>query len=152
MGGRHPARLRRRHLAGHVDDGTVGHHGLAAGERELAELEQVLVDGDGAQPPGMGDEAGAARLLGPSAREALHDVGLAGEGDVPVSGAPGVDGPLVIVVGSEDEGLARLVREHCDALVSIPIASGVDSLNASVAAAVALYEVSQQRSGITPSE
>ena len=61
-------------------------------------------------------------------------------------GAPGVDGPLVIVVGSEDEGLARLVREHCDALVSIPIASAVESLNASVAASVALYEVSQQRS------
>ncbi|HRA04527.1 MAG TPA: TrmH family RNA methyltransferase, partial [Arachnia sp.] len=45
-----------------------------------------------------------------------------------------------------------LVREHCDALVSIPIASGIESLNASVAAAVALYEVSQQRSGMTPSE
>lgn len=73
-------------------------------------------------------------------------VGLAGEGDVPVAGAPGLDGPLVVVVGSEDEGLARLVREHCDALVSIPIASNVESLNASVAAAIALYEVSQQRS------
>ncbi len=75
-------------------------------------------------------------------------IGLAGEGEVPISGAPGLDGPVVIVVGSEDEGLARLVREHCDSLVSIPIASEVESLNASVAAAVALYEVSQQRSGL----
>lgn len=72
-------------------------------------------------------------------------VGLAGEGDVPVSGAPGLTGPVVVVVGSEDDGLARLVREHCDALVSIPIASAVESLNASVAAAIALYEISQQR-------
>jgi 23S rRNA (guanosine2251-2'-O)-methyltransferase len=61
-----------------------------------------------------------------------------------------VTGPLLIVVGSEDEGLARLVREHCDALVSIPIASAVESLNASVAAAVALYEVSQQRATPAP--
>ncbi len=72
-------------------------------------------------------------------------VGLAGEGDVEVSGMPGTDGPLVIVIGSEGEGLARLVREHCDALVSIPIASDVESLNASVAASVALYEVTHQR-------
>ena len=75
----------------------------------------------------------------------LTIVGLAGEGEVPISGAPGLDGPLMIVVGSEDEGLARLVREHCDALVNIPIGSAVESLNASVAASIALYEVNQQR-------
>lgn len=72
-------------------------------------------------------------------------VGLAGEGDAQIGGVPGADGPLVIVVGSEDEGLSRLVREHCDALVSIPIASEVESLNASVAASIALYEASLQR-------
>lgn len=72
-------------------------------------------------------------------------VGLAGESDVSISGTPGADGPLVIVVGSEDEGLSRLVREHCDALVSIPIASEIESLNASVAASIALYEASLQR-------
>lgn len=85
------------------------------------------------------------RSLEQATRMGFTIVGLAGEGDVPVAGAPGLDGPVVIVVGSEDEGLARLVREHCDALVSIPIASSVESLNASVAAAIALYEVSQQR-------
>jgi len=53
---------------------------------------------------------------------------------------------LLLVVGSEGDGLARLVREHCDALVSIPITSQVESLNASVAASIALYEVTQQRS------
>lgn len=60
-------------------------------------------------------------------------------------GLPGADGPLLVVVGSEGDGLARLTREHCDALLSIPIASSVDSLNASVAAAIALYEVTQLR-------
>ncbi len=72
-------------------------------------------------------------------------VGLAGDGDVQVGGVPGADGPLVIVVGSEDEGLSRLVRAHCDHIASIPITSDVESLNASVAASIALYEASLQR-------
>ncbi len=72
-------------------------------------------------------------------------VGLAGEGETPLSGMPGADGPLMLVIGSEGDGLARLVREHCDALVSIPIMSQIESLNASVAASIALYEVAQQR-------
>ncbi|MCG6568600.1 23S rRNA (guanosine(2251)-2'-O)-methyltransferase RlmB [Tessaracoccus sp. ZS01] len=89
------------------------------------------------------------RTLEQATKAGFTILGLAGEGEVPISGAAGLDGPLVIVVGSEDEGLARLVRDHCDQLVSIPIASEVESLNASVAASVALYEVSQQRAGIT---
>lgn len=72
-------------------------------------------------------------------------VGLAGEGDVPLNALPGSDGPILVVVGSEGEGLARLVRENCDTLVTIPIAHAVESLNASVAAAIALYEITQLR-------
>lgn len=90
------------------------------------------------------------RALEQASKMGFVIVGLAGEGEVPIAGAPGLDGPVVIVVGSEDEGLARLVREHCDTLASIPIVSSVESLNASVAAAIALYEVAQQRS--TPSD
>jgi len=71
--------------------------------------------------------------------------GLAGEADLDVAGIPGVDGPVLLVVGSEGEGLARLVRENCDVLVSIPIGSAVESLNASVAASIALYEVNRCR-------
>lgn len=54
-------------------------------------------------------------------------------------------GPLVVVVGSEGKGLSRLVRETCQASVSIPIAGPVESLNASVAAGVALAEVARRR-------
>lgn len=72
-------------------------------------------------------------------------VGLAGEGEVDVTDIPGVDGPLVVVLGSEGDGLARLVRDHCDHLVSIPINSDVESLNASVAASIALYEITRSR-------
>jgi len=85
------------------------------------------------------------RALEQASRMGFTVVGLAGEASLPLSGIPGVDGPLLVVIGSEGEGLARLVREHCDVLVSIPIASEIESLNASVAAAVALYEISQQR-------
>ncbi|TDY42782.1 23S rRNA (guanosine2251-2'-O)-methyltransferase [Alicyclobacillus sacchari] len=54
-------------------------------------------------------------------------------------------GPTVVVIGSEGEGMHRLVRETCDFLVSIPILGQVQSLNASVAAGVMLYEVVRQR-------
>ena len=72
-------------------------------------------------------------------------VGLAGEAETDVAGFPGIDGPVLVVIGSEGEGLARLVRENCDVLVSIPIGSSVESLNASVAASIALYEISRTR-------
>ena len=54
-------------------------------------------------------------------------------------------GPMVVVVGSEGKGLSRLVRENCDAIVSIPMAGQTESLNASVAAGVVLAEIARQR-------
>jgi 23S rRNA (guanosine2251-2'-O)-methyltransferase len=54
-------------------------------------------------------------------------------------------GPLALVIGGEEKGLRPLVRRHCDYLVSIPLRGRVDSLNASAAAAVVLYEALRQR-------
>ena len=54
-------------------------------------------------------------------------------------------GPAVIVIGSEGDGMGRLVREQCDFLVSIPMKGQLNSLNASAAAAVVLYEAVRQR-------
>ncbi len=85
------------------------------------------------------------RALEQFAKAGFTIVGLAGEGDTDIAGVPGVDGPVVLVVGSEGHGLARLVREHCDSLARIPIASDVESLNAGVAASIALYEVVRSR-------
>lgn len=56
-------------------------------------------------------------------------------------------GPAAIVIGSEGDGMGRLVREQCDFLVSIPMRGKINSLNASAAAAVVLYEAVRQRSG-----
>ena len=73
-------------------------------------------------------------------------VGLDGGGDAPLRGLSLADGPLVVVTGAEGAGLSRLVRETCDQIVSIPIASTVESLNAAVATGIALYEVASLRS------
>lgn len=56
-------------------------------------------------------------------------------------------GPMGLVIGSEGEGVSRLVREKCDYLVSIPMEGKLDSLNASVAAGVLAYEIVRQRRG-----
>jgi 23S rRNA (guanosine2251-2'-O)-methyltransferase len=72
-------------------------------------------------------------------------VGLAADGEVSLPALDLADGPLVVVVGSEGKGLSRLVAETCDQLVSIPMASSLESLNAGVAASVALYAIAQKR-------
>lgn len=72
-------------------------------------------------------------------------VGLAADGDVDLPDLDLATGPLVLVVGAEGGGLSRLVAETCDQLVSIPMAASVESLNAGVAAGVALYAISRAR-------
>jgi 23S rRNA (guanosine2251-2'-O)-methyltransferase len=72
-------------------------------------------------------------------------VGLDGEADVDIADLTQASGPLVLVVGSEGDGLSRLVREACDVMASIPITATVESLNAGVATGIALYEISRHR-------
>jgi 23S rRNA (guanosine2251-2'-O)-methyltransferase len=71
--------------------------------------------------------------------------GLDADGEVDVYDLEAAVGPLVVVVGSEGRGLSRLVGEACDLRVRIPMSSDVESLNASVAAAVTLAEVNRRR-------
>ncbi|MER1996770.1 MAG: 23S rRNA (guanosine(2251)-2'-O)-methyltransferase RlmB [Arthrobacter sp.] len=73
-------------------------------------------------------------------------LGLDGDGDVSLPNLALAKEPVCIVVGSEGKGLSRLVRENCDQIVSIPIDSAMESLNASMAVGITLYEVSRQRS------
>lgn len=72
-------------------------------------------------------------------------VGLDMEGDVDLPDLDLAREPLVVVVGSEGKGLSRLVRETCDQIVSIPMSSAVESLNAGLAAGVTLYEIARRR-------
>jgi 23S rRNA (guanosine2251-2'-O)-methyltransferase len=85
------------------------------------------------------------RTLRAYAQAGLMIVGLDADGTIDIDGLELATSPLVVVVGSEGRGLSRLVRESCDETVSIPMAAGVESLNASVAAGVVLAEVARRR-------
>ena len=70
--------------------------------------------------------------LAPEARRTIYDLDLR-------------DGPVALVIGGEERGLGRLTRERCAEVVSIPQLGAIASLNASVAGAVACFEVARQR-------
>ncbi|MCI0686259.1 MAG: 23S rRNA (guanosine(2251)-2'-O)-methyltransferase RlmB [Sporichthyaceae bacterium] len=86
------------------------------------------------------------------ALEAYRDAGcfvagLAANGTIDVADLELAADPLVLVVGSEGKGLSRLVGQSCDVLMRIPMAAGTESLNAGVAAGIALYEIRRRRTG-----
>jgi 23S rRNA (guanosine2251-2'-O)-methyltransferase len=85
------------------------------------------------------------RTLGSCQDRGLLVVGLAADGELDLGDLEAATDPLVLVAGSEGKGLSRLVRERCDLVVRIPIAASTESLNASVAAGVAMYEVARRR-------
>ncbi len=99
----------------------------------------------------IGRATNLSRTLGAWNDDGFVTVGLDGEVSATiddldaVAGPDAARGPLVLVVGSEGKGLSRLVRETCTATVAIPMAGDVESLNASVAAGVALAEVARRR-------
>ena len=75
--------------------------------------------------------------------EGYRVVGLAAEGTVSLEEAD-LSGPLVVVTGSEGDGLSMLTRRNCDQLVRIPLRGSTPSLNASVATALLLYEIARR--------
>ena len=87
------------------------------------------------------------RVLQQLKERGVFVVGLDGDGDVQLPGMELASEPLCIVAGSEGKGLSRLVSETCDQIVSIPIDSQMESLNASMAVGISLYEVGRRRRG-----
>lgn len=75
-------------------------------------------------------------------------VGTAGEADHTLYQSK-LSGPMALVMGAEGEGMRRLTREHCDELISIPMAGTVSSLNVSVATGICLFEAVRQRGLVT---
>jgi 23S rRNA (guanosine2251-2'-O)-methyltransferase len=86
-----------------------------------------------------------ARTLAAYQEAGIFVAGLDASGDTTVAELPVADSPLVLVVGSEGRGLSRLIADRCDVIVRIPIGGSTESLNAGVAAGIALYEVARQR-------
>lgn len=125
---------------------AFGGHGVLIPQRRSASVTAVAwrtSAGAAARTP-VARATNLTRALKQWADAGLQVVGLDADGDTTVDQIDGA-GPIVVVVGSEGKGLSRLVRENCDAVVSIPISASTESLNAGIAASVALYEIAQQR-------
>jgi 23S rRNA (guanosine2251-2'-O)-methyltransferase len=89
--------------------------------------------------------ANLTRALTAYQEDGLFVAGLDASGSVDVGELELADSPLVLVVGSEGKGLSRLVAQRCDVVARIPITGPAESLNAGIAASIALYAVSQRR-------
>jgi 23S rRNA (guanosine2251-2'-O)-methyltransferase len=126
---------------------AVGAHGLVVAERRAAGVTPVAekaAAGALAHLPVI-RVTNLVRTLEELKSRHVWVVGLDADTDTGVHDAALLDEAVVLVVGSEGRGLARLTRESCDLLVRLPMRGHVGSLNASVAAAVALYEVRRRR-------
>jgi 23S rRNA (guanosine2251-2'-O)-methyltransferase len=93
-----------------------------------------------------------ARTLGNLRDQGMQVLGLAADAQTTLDQVPYEAAGRVLVIGSEGDGLRRLTREQCDTLVRIEMPGGFESLNASVAASIALYESARARrsAGLTP--
>jgi 23S rRNA (guanosine2251-2'-O)-methyltransferase len=128
--------------------GAFGAHGVVVQERRAAGMTASAWKtsaGAAARVP-VARAVNLTRQLKEYQRAGLMVVGLDAEGELPVDDLDLATEPIVVVVGSEGRGLSRLVRETCDVLVRIPMAAATESLNAGVAAGIALYEVDRRRS------
>jgi 23S rRNA (guanosine2251-2'-O)-methyltransferase len=126
---------------------AFGAHGLLVPQRRSAGMTAVAwrtSAGTAARLP-VARATNLVRTLKDCAAFGLMVVGLEAGGSMPLDSFPLATGPLVLVFGAEGRGLSRLVRETCDAAVSIPMVGTVESLNASVAAGVVLAEVARLR-------
>lgn len=124
---------------------ALGAHGVLIPKRRSASLSGTAFRASS----GAAAHIGVARVSNlVSTMKELKEKGfwLAGtDALAPPAAASNLTGPLVLCIGSEGEGLSRLVRQTCDFMVGIPLSGQTQSLNASCAAAILLYEASRQR-------
>lgn len=126
----------------------AGAHGVIIPKRRSAGLTAVVAKtsaGAVAHVP-VARVPNLPSLLEELKKEGVWVFGTAADGDTPLYKAD-LKGPAAIVIGSEGEGMGRLVGEKCDFRVSIPMRGKLNSLNASAAAAILLYEAVRQRLG-----
>ena len=125
----------------------VGAHGIIIPKRRSAGLTSIV----GKTSAGAVEHMAVARVSNLSAAiKELKERGLwvygTAAGAQSEMWSTDLSGPICLVIGSEGDGMGRLVTENCDFLVSIPMHGKVNSLNASAAAAILMYEVLRQRS------
>ena len=126
---------------------AVGAHGVVIPGRRAASVTPVVekaAAGALAHLPVI-QVTNLVRSLDAIADRPVWSLGLDATGEVEVADSHLLSDPLVLVVGAEGRGLARLTRQTCDQLVRLPLRGHVGSLNASVATAVALYTIDAAR-------
>ena len=126
----------------------AGAHGIVIPKRRSAGLTAVVAKtsaGAVAHMP-VARVANIPSLLKDLKKQGVWVFGTAAKGNTPLYDAD-LKGPAAIVIGSEGDGMTRLAEENCDFLVSIPMKGKLNSLNASAAAAILLYEAVRQRLG-----
>jgi 23S rRNA (guanosine2251-2'-O)-methyltransferase len=126
---------------------AFGAHGVIVPERRSAEMTAAAwktAAGAAARVP-VAKATNLVRALKECQKSGCMVVGLDADGDVDLGQFELGSGPVVLVIGSEGKGLSRLVRETCDQVVSISMAGSSESLNAAVAAGIALHAVAESR-------
>ncbi|MBV9228113.1 MAG: 23S rRNA (guanosine(2251)-2'-O)-methyltransferase RlmB [Chloroflexi bacterium] len=125
---------------------AAGVHGVIIPQHRAAEVNATVVKTAAGATEHLliAQETNLTRTIEFLKKRNIWVVGLAGEAETLYNKAD-LTGPLALVVGNEGKGISRLVREHCDLLIKLPMYGYVNSLNAAVAGSIALYEALRQR-------
>jgi 23S rRNA (guanosine2251-2'-O)-methyltransferase len=125
---------------------AAGVHGAIIPEHRAAEVNATVVKTSAGATEHLliAQETNLTRTIEYLKKENIWVVGLAGEAQTLYNQAD-LKGPLALVVGNEGKGISRLVREHCDLLIKLPMHGYINSLNAAVAGSIAVYEALRQR-------
>ena len=125
---------------------AVGVHGVILPEHRAAEVTGTVIKTSAGATEHLliAQETNLTRSIELLKKRNIWVVGLAGEANTVYHEAD-LTGALALVVGNEGKGISRLVREHCDLLIKLPMRGHINSLNAAVAGSIALYEALRQR-------
>jgi len=125
---------------------AVGAHGVIIPKRRAAGLNSAVAKASAGaiEYVPVARVANIAQTIEYLKKQNIWVIGTDSTGEKPFYKAD-LKGPVALVVGSEGEGMGRLVRERCDFVVNIPMHGRISSLNAAVAAAIVMYEIAKQR-------
>ncbi|HET9110849.1 MAG TPA: 23S rRNA (guanosine(2251)-2'-O)-methyltransferase RlmB [Ktedonobacterales bacterium] len=132
---------------------VVGAHGVIIPEHRAAGLTPVVdkTSAGAVEFLPVAQVTNITRTLDDLKKRGIWCIGLDGSARTRFDQA-NLKGPIALVVGNEGKGISRLVKEHCDLLISLPMRGHVGSVNAAIAGSVALYEIWRQREWAMPSE
>jgi 23S rRNA (guanosine2251-2'-O)-methyltransferase len=125
---------------------AAGVHGVVLPQHHAAEVNATVVKTSAGATEYLliAQETNLTHAIDSLKKENIWVIGLVGEARTDYTQAD-LTGPLALVVGNEGRGISRLVREHCDVLIRLPMHGQINSLNAAVAGSIALYEALRQR-------